>query len=53
MTLQGSKRTEGLNTIMSKVYLSPKLWYLRITIIEAQDLFPTDKGRFLELSVKV
>ncbi|XP_031501785.1 FT-interacting protein 3-like [Nymphaea colorata] len=45
--------SEGLNTIKSKVYLSPKLWYLRVTVLEAQDLFPTDKGRFPELSVKV
>jgi hypothetical protein len=30
------------------VYLSPKLWYLRVTIIEAQDLVPFDKGRLPE-----
>jgi hypothetical protein len=32
----------------SKVYLSPKLWYLRVNIIEAQDLTANDKGRLLE-----
>ncbi|KAJ4960860.1 hypothetical protein NE237_020770 [Protea cynaroides] len=43
-------------SIKSKVYLSPKLWYLRVTIIEAQDIAPGEKGstmsRFPELSTK-
>lgn len=48
---------DGLGSIKSKVYLSPKLWYLRVAIIEAQDLLlPFDKAaafaRFPELSVK-
>ncbi|KAF3436069.1 hypothetical protein FNV43_RR23161 [Rhamnella rubrinervis] len=47
---------DGLYSIKSKVYLSPKLWYLRLSVIEAQDIFPGDKGaalmRFPELSVK-
>ncbi|KAH9770462.1 FT-interacting protein 3 [Citrus sinensis] len=43
---------EGLANIRSKVYLSPKLWYLRVNVIEAQDLQPTDKGRFPEVYVK-
>ncbi|RZC47848.1 hypothetical protein C5167_040792 [Papaver somniferum] len=48
---------DGLSSIKSKVYLSPRLWYLRVTIIEAQDLVPGEKGgslmRYPELSAKV
>ncbi|XP_062221568.1 FT-interacting protein 3-like [Phragmites australis] len=45
-----------LGSIKSKVYVAPKLWYLRVSVIEAQDLFPMDKaplaiGRFPELFV--
>ncbi|GFS44841.1 calcium-dependent lipid-binding (CaLB domain) plant phosphoribosyltransferase family protein [Actinidia rufa] len=29
--------------IRSKVYVSPKLWYLRLNVIEAQDIVPNDK----------
>ncbi|XP_068665224.1 FT-interacting protein 3-like [Aristolochia californica] len=47
---------DGLGSIKSKVYLSPKLWYLRVSVIEAQDLVPGDKGgtimRYPELYVK-
>lgn len=47
---------DGLSSIKSKVYLSPKLWYFRVTIIEAQDIVPGEKGasmvKFPELSVK-
>ncbi|XP_047977864.1 FT-interacting protein 3 [Salvia hispanica] len=44
---------DGLNSIKSKVYLSPKLWYLRIGVIEAQDVVLGDKMRYPELYVKV
>lgn len=44
--------TDALANIRSKVYLSPKLWYLRVNVIEAQDLVPSDKGRFPEVYVK-
>ncbi|CAL0299638.1 unnamed protein product [Lupinus luteus] len=48
---------DGLSSIKSKVYLSPKLWYLKVSIIEAQDIIPGDKGtmmvRFPEFSAKV
>ncbi|XAR61025.1 hypothetical protein NMG60_11034597 [Bertholletia excelsa] len=48
---------DGLCSIKSKVYLSPKLWYLRVNIIEAQDVVLGEKGssfmRFPELSAKV
>ncbi|GLJ55706.1 hypothetical protein SUGI_1196630 [Cryptomeria japonica] len=45
--------SDGLTNIRSKVYLSPKLWYVRVNVIEAQDLLLCDRGRFPELSVKV
>ncbi|KAK9290866.1 hypothetical protein L1049_009044 [Liquidambar formosana] len=32
--------TAGNISARSKIYLSPKLWYLRATIIEAQDVMP-------------
>lgn len=38
--------------IRSKVYHSPRLWYLRVNIIEAQDLITSDKGRFPDCYVK-
>ncbi|CAG7905411.1 unnamed protein product [Brassica rapa] len=44
--------TDALANIRSKVYLSPKLWYLRVNVIEAQDLIPSDKGRYPEVYVK-
>ncbi|XP_057964550.1 multiple C2 domain and transmembrane region protein 10 [Malania oleifera] len=47
---------DGLCSIKSKVYLSPKLWYLRVSIIEAQDIVLGEKGssvmRYPELSAK-
>lgn len=43
---------EGVNNIRSKVYISPKLWYLRVNVIEAQDLVPSDKSRHPEVFVK-
>ncbi|KAE8735503.1 hypothetical protein F3Y22_tig00000340pilonHSYRG00512 [Hibiscus syriacus] len=43
---------DGVANIRSKVYLSPKLWYVRVNIIEAQDLVLSDKGRFAEVFVK-
>ena len=48
----GVTGADGLANIRSKVYLSPKLWYLRVNVIEAQDLQPSDKGRFPEVYVK-
>nr|GEY41581.1 FT-interacting protein 1-like [Tanacetum cinerariifolium] len=36
----------------SKVYVSPKLWYLRVNVIEARDLIPNDRTRFPEVLVK-
>ncbi|XVE77114.1 hypothetical protein DITRI_Ditri13aG0036100 [Diplodiscus trichospermus] len=39
--------------IRSKVYHSPRLWYVRVNVIEAQDLVPADKNRFPDAYVKV
>lgn len=36
----------------SKVYHSPRLWYLRVNVIEAQDLILTDKTRPPDVYVK-
>ncbi|XP_045829237.1 FT-interacting protein 1-like [Trifolium pratense] len=44
---------EGVFNIRSKVYVSPKLWYLRVNVIEAQDVIPNDRNRLPEVSVKV
>ncbi|KAJ8451630.1 hypothetical protein Cgig2_018264 [Carnegiea gigantea] len=44
---------EGLFSIRSKVYMAPKLWYLRVNVIEAQDVVPNDRSRAPELFVKV
>jgi hypothetical protein len=44
---------DGLVNTRSKVYLSPKLWYVRVNVIEAQDLIPSDKTKFPDFQVKV
>ncbi|KAG1363559.1 FT-interacting protein 3-like [Cocos nucifera] len=44
---------EGLHHTRSKVYFSPKLVYLRVHVIEAQDLVPVDKSRAPSVSLKV
>eukprot|EP00249_Psilotum_nudum_P024003 c29055_g1_i2 orf=951-3830(+) len=44
--------TGGLTHTRSKVYLSPKLWYLRVHVIEAQDLTPSKDNRFPEVFVR-
>ncbi|CAA0842525.1 C2 calcium/lipid-binding plant phosphoribosyltransferase family protein [Striga hermonthica] len=43
---------EGVLNVRSKVYVSPKLWYLRVNVIEAQDIIPNDPNRAPEVSVK-
>ncbi|KAM1974066.1 hypothetical protein ACFX15_039012 [Malus domestica] len=43
---------EGVFNIRSKVYVSPKLWYLRVNVIEAQDVLPNDRSRLPEVFVK-
>ncbi|KAK8935701.1 hypothetical protein KSP39_PZI013929 [Platanthera zijinensis] len=49
----GSISDEGMANLRSKVYVSPKLWYVRVNVIEAQELRFTDKTRFPEVFVKV
>ncbi|VVA92203.1 unnamed protein product [Arabis nemorensis] len=43
----------NLSNTRSKVYFSPKLYYLRINVLEAQDLVPSDKGRVPDAIVKI
>lgn len=43
----------NLANTRSKVYFSPKLYYLRVHVMEAQDLVPHDKGRLPDPYVKV
>ncbi|KAE8692422.1 Protein QUIRKY [Hibiscus syriacus] len=47
-----SVQGEGVFSIRSKVYVSPKLWYLRVNVIEAQDLEPHDKSQLPQAFVK-
>lgn len=44
---------EGVYNIRSKVYVSPKLWYLRVNVIEAQDVEPHDNSQAPLSFVKV
>ncbi|KAL1828577.1 hypothetical protein ACET3Z_006989 [Daucus carota] len=39
--------------IRSKVYHSPRLWYVRVNVIEVQDLVLSNKTRFPDVYVKV
>lgn len=43
----------NLANTRSKVYFTPKLYYLRVQVIEAQDLVPHEKGRAPEAIVRV
>ncbi|XP_073012733.1 FT-interacting protein 3-like [Typha latifolia] len=46
--------TAGISShIRSKVYHAPRLWYVRVNIIEAQDIIIPDKTRFPDVHVKV
>ncbi|GAA0143507.1 hypothetical protein Leryth_006209 [Lithospermum erythrorhizon] len=45
--------SDAITKIRGKVYMSPKLWYLRVNVIECQDLVPSDKSRPPEAYVKV
>ena len=51
--IQVKRHSDKVASLRSKVYLSPKLWYIRVNVIEAQDLQSSDKGIFPEVSVKV
>ncbi|XP_071734827.1 FT-interacting protein 3-like [Rutidosis leptorrhynchoides] len=48
-----SMSREGVSNIRGKVYLSPKLWYVRVNVIECQDLVPSDRNKPVETWVKV
>ncbi|KAM1208415.1 hypothetical protein ACFX13_014441 [Malus domestica] len=43
---------EGVFSIRSKVYVSPKLWYLRVNVIEAQDVEPHDRSQLPQAFIK-
>lgn len=43
----------NLANTRSKVYFTPKLYYLRVQVIEAQDLVPSNKGRAPDACVRV
>ena len=47
-----SVRGEGVYNTRSKVYVSPKLWYLRVNVIEAQDVEPRDRSQAPQAFVK-
>ncbi|KAK7278846.1 hypothetical protein RJT34_23884 [Clitoria ternatea] len=47
-----SVKGEGVYNIRSKVYVNPKLWYLRVNVIEAQDVEPMDKSQPPQVFVK-
>ena len=44
---------EGIVHMRSQIYYSPKLYYLRLHIIQAQDLVSSHKGRVPHAAVKV
>ncbi|KAG6406934.1 hypothetical protein SASPL_134551 [Salvia splendens] len=44
---------QSLASTRSKVYFSPRLYYLRVYVIVAQDLVPSDRGRMPDPYVKV
>lgn len=43
----------GLHQTRSQVYFSPKLCYLRVGVIAAQDLIPAERGRMPEPVVRI
>ncbi|XAR70306.1 hypothetical protein NMG60_11027116 [Bertholletia excelsa] len=42
----------ALTLIRSKVYHAPRLWYVRVNVVEAQDLIPAEKTRFPDVYIK-
>lgn len=43
----------GMINTRSKVYFTPRMAYLRISVLEAQDLVPIDKSKPLNATLKV
>ncbi|XP_059634148.1 FT-interacting protein 3-like [Cornus florida] len=52
-TVSSIDSSEASSHTRSKVYHSPRLWYVRVNVIEAQDLVVTEKTRFPDVYVKV
>ncbi|XP_062224813.1 FT-interacting protein 1-like [Phragmites australis] len=58
-SVRGLDGVVAVQSTRSKVYVTPKLWYLRIIVLEAQDVVPpgaggiADKGRHAEVVAKV
>ncbi|XP_054784089.1 FT-interacting protein 3-like [Prosopis cineraria] len=48
----GGRSSAVYSQIRSKVYHSPRLWYVRVKVIEAQDLVVPEKSRFPDAYVK-
>ncbi|KAF2319428.1 hypothetical protein GH714_015756 [Hevea brasiliensis] len=46
-------RGESAANTRPKIYYSPRLWYVRVKVIEAKDLVPSDRTRNPEVYVKV
>ncbi|KAF2309194.1 hypothetical protein GH714_001140 [Hevea brasiliensis] len=44
--------SQSVSNTRSKIYVSPRLWYLRVDVIGAQDLVPTDRNRKPQVYVK-
>jgi hypothetical protein len=53
MVDHGDGSSDFTSHVRSKVYHSPRLWYLRVIVIAAQDLLVHDKNRFPDAVVKV
>ncbi|OIW02054.1 hypothetical protein TanjilG_21103 [Lupinus angustifolius] len=49
----GGISSSAFSHIRSKVYHSPRLWYVRVKVIEAQDLLVSDNSRLPDAYVKV
>ncbi|KAL5214751.1 hypothetical protein ABZP36_003903 [Zizania latifolia] len=57
-SVRGGDGVAAVQSTRSKVYVTPKLWYLRLSVLEAQDVIPIlagagDKGRHAEVFAKV
>ncbi|OEL15761.1 FT-interacting protein 1 [Dichanthelium oligosanthes] len=59
-TVRGGDGAAAVQSTRSKVYVTPKLWYLRISVLEAQEVVPpgaggiiADKGQHADVFAKV
>ncbi|XP_014496606.1 FT-interacting protein 1 [Vigna radiata var. radiata] len=53
VVIPDGRTISNYSQIRSKVYMSPRLWYVRVEVVEAQDLVPSDKSKHPDASVKV